>query len=792
MQSTDNALGDFNQQAMLKTLSGETREFLKDIATLVSESENEKVPIDDVEWQLKSADNEISDWSLFSDFVTCVTQKGLKKQLKDFFVKNSISNSTAESIRSEGLGYDNAIKVFCLSAHYQNRPLDEFIKDYVLFCESQKFYPKSFLKNKPIVNDMLKEYGKSLLDEEDLVSADGIISPQDTIVLENEIEDIKQLLGFYPRKKDQVVTLNTEELTVAANKVEALLSARPDDDAILTIKTILLLRQGKAKKALELSSKLFSRNDKDRTIRTNHAASLSANDKNKKAIEISLETLNDFNNNPLILSNTGYYFAKLKKYEEAIPYLLKAIRTDRHMIAPYFDCIKSLYMLGQVREARAIAKTGLRKFPDVPQLYLYYRDVLDGNPSAEMYENLLKLYDLDELPINSYRFSDLIEIRKGTLEKQGKFFPEYIEDIEINPICTEQDYTFAYSMYGQYWLNMYRAHNEEISYAENALDYYTKAIDLEPDYHHLHEMKAATLLILGQDEDAKTCIATASSLAQSLNLPHVAEWHSYIFVCNCLVRHQPSLSTKPLLFLLETYQGDTDTFSEHLFFEIRALLMENDTLDREMLDDLIYAMREMELHLRTSYPISLNVVKNYQAFILAALEFFDCNESNDKQVWAELAADMAYTQLITASLEKSKSEYETAIWTYEKLMDYAGSNDVEIDIIVCLFNTAKCYYDLFYHDIDQTEAILNKVIENLLAARNHPDIKNNPYYDAESLYLLATSYSYYGELYDKSFYKKSMPLLIEYESHPDKKENPIRDKGVDEMIELAKSCLEQL
>ena len=592
MQVGTEVSGEFDLETMVASLSTEMYFFLRDIATLVSVSANDKVPVDDTKWSYQSAEYNVSDWSLFSDFVMCVTQKGLKKKLTKFFAENDFPSSTLESVRSEGLGFDNAIKVFCLSAHYQKRPLDEFIKDYVLFCESQNFYPKSFLKNKTIVDDILKDYGRSLLSDELEKDQTPDISLQGVSVINNDVRSLKERLGFYPYRRNEIVCLADEELRIAEREIDKLLLAQPDNEELLSIKTVVLLKQKKSEEALELSSVLHSQNNSDRVIRTNHASCLSANGQNEDALNTSLETLNQHPEHPLVLCSIGRYYFSIGKYEDAIPYLLNAAKADRDMIAPYFDLIRAHYELGKFKQAKSIARRGLRKFPDDPNLLTYYKDLLYGQEIDEKYDNLLKLHDLDELPVKGDRFAELIKLRNGTLEEQGAFLPDYIEDIELDPFATEQDKVIAYSAYGQYWLNMYQVKNGGRSYAENALDCFNTVIKASPNHHYAYEMKAAAQILLGDDDDAKHNLEIVSKLVDDCQLPDFKGWQSYINVFCNLMRFHHEKSAFVFSWLLEADPTGDEGYAEYAIGSLQEMLEMADSQDQFTISDAIELLQK--------------------------------------------------------------------------------------------------------------------------------------------------------------------------------------------------------
>ena len=60
----------------------------------------------------------------------------------------------------------------------------------------------------------------------------------------------------------------------------------------------------------------------------------------------------------------------------------------------------------------------------------------------------------------------------------------------------------------------------------------------------------------------------------------------------------------------------------------------------------------------------------------------------------------------------------------------------------------------------------------------------------ESLYILASSYNFIGQLYDKSAYKNALVQLDEYQSLTVDENTPKRSEEINRMIEFAQLNLE--
>ncbi|MGH1375827.1 MAG: tetratricopeptide repeat protein [Alphaproteobacteria bacterium] len=529
--------------------------------------------------------------------------------LKDFFYSSKfplleaidnhpgIKKGTFDAISRSGIGEDNLGWLFFLLARELGRTIEEHLYHFILHCDNNNYTPKGFLGHENTTEDILKKFGNPIL-RDDQLSPDTVHqSLQDTVALNNEIDALKEVLGIYPCKKDQFLSFSSESLIDAEKRLNSLLTIYCDNFELLLIKAYLLLRQNNNGDALELSRKLIDKYSEDNSIHVLHSECLLANTCFDETLEFNFKAIETYPENPVFLNSLAVCHTAAGKNIEATDYFNKAIAADNTYLMPYIFQITFLGQKGKLKEADAVAKTGLERLPNNSHL-MFYRYFLDQFESTQERSGILSgLAKSGKLSLTPELINKFIGTA-GNNENQDKLVSRLLNEVNSNPNASNTDKAVAHFNYGLYYFDLFMKSlkqkefivgtEKSSSYALFARECFQNSYTLLPSYFQAMLLDAELSVFLNEYSRVEQCLDNIYDAMEKLPIKPYPSWRPYIQIYESMSKFTKDRHLEPLYWLLE--KDDKCIFGyASLIYE----LLDNNKMD-EALDNYNTAIDLLE------------------------------------------------------------------------------------------------------------------------------------------------------------------------------------------------------
>lgn len=306
-------------------------------------------------------DDPVWDGSVFRDFCIFMPEEKLAKFKEKCKAITGVQYRTFYKTDTQGIAEESGKAAFCLSAEIQEIALPRFLEQYIYRCFDRKFEVGAFKKHKSTVEKILRARPAQFRTPE---SNTPSLSIQDQITIKNEIDRIKQKLGFYPYRRENSHLTPPGEYSIALDDVERLLVMAPGHGELTSMKAILLSVLGQTYESLAFAENAYQNNSSSPEISISYTAVLCENKKYNQALDIISKVKNNNHKHPQISLLRGICLDQLERYEEAIQEYNTTINQDKTRIAAYCNLAIVYYKTNQMKKCENTLQTALAIFPD--------------------------------------------------------------------------------------------------------------------------------------------------------------------------------------------------------------------------------------------------------------------------------------------------------------------------------------------------------------------------------------------------------------------------------------------
>lgn len=447
-----------------------------------------------------SSEPENWDGAVFLDFVMNDVNVDLTQEFKAYLKNNDIKYPTLQQVKTEGLGWRSAKKAFRLSAKYQERPLKDFIYDYILYCKSRGRRPAAFdhEKCRDLVDNILRAAG---------VPIESPLSLQDEVVLNGEIEALKKLVRFYPYGKDQAEKFDPHTLEKANRRAETLLGISPENTDLLCIKAFILGNSGHIEKAGALIADLMDIDDQNIHVLDLYTASLTRYQKKYEEALVHAQKASElYPDNAKLTCNLAICYCNLGDTEKASSTFNRAIAQDKKLLSSYIDFADYLWKIGFISKAEEILARGLKAIPDNTYLQQAVIKIASQGKLRMRLEDAAKLMGKDGLDSDLAIFANVSEDPDTNSVEAIETALAGLTEKSNDPILSELERNIWQAISGICFLTLFVNHKTKDKYGQYALENFEGVISKLPGYldYEVREYRALTCFLLGNFSDSKS------------------------------------------------------------------------------------------------------------------------------------------------------------------------------------------------------------------------------------------------------------------------------------------------
>jgi len=363
----------------------------------------------------------------------------------------------------------------------------------------------------------------------------------------------------------------------------------------------------------------------------------------KKALDVSTDDSNDWNNYGAVLTALG-------RYEEALEAYEKALSITKDHLDSLNNRAYSLWLLGRYEEAEKATREVLNHYPDNLTALINLGLSL---AKLEKYDDALLMWErASEIKPED---SNIWANWGNTLREMGRIGQAYekcMKAVELNPDSPEAQNNLG---------NVYR----DIGRPKQAQECYRIATNLRPDYMEAHNNLAIALI-----DDSKYAEAVIAARYAIAFKPDFGPAHSSMSVAYKLQGQYP----EAFMAAQQAIALDPDKPAPYL--DMADVLLMSDRLDDAEATIMEALKREEDTNVQTYAKLA--------AIYERQIKFDKALEAINKAI--EIAPEMASLYLNKATILQIGSEAEQALETIEKALELAPESAailaVKADILI--------------------------------------------------------------------------------------------------------------
>ncbi len=522
--------------------------------------------------------NDMAEWdgSIFQEFCITMPKKLLNEFKAEFSALTGNKYQTFYRTKSQGINHYSAKAAFCLSAKIQKVPLQEFLEKFIRHCVDSTHEIEAMKEHASTVEKILQNRLERNRKPESNAPS---LSIQDQITIKNEIDWIKQKLGFYPYRRENSHLTPPGEYSIALIDAERLLVMAPGHADLTSLKASLLAHIGQTEQSLKLAEEAYRTNRTNPEIACTYASILCECKKFDQALDVISHAKTSTPKHPHILGFRGIILQKLEKYSEAIDELKEAIAQDKNYVNAHYWLAITYYKTGQIKKCKDILQTAISIAPDSIKIQEMMTTVMSLIGDYDDAKRIFLSKDSSQLSKAEKAFQEAIKVfEEGDFDRATDIISREVEQKNaIDPENTKE-ISKLYEMLANLFETQY-GNDPNKSHLKHAREYNQKALIYAPS-NAMALFKLAFLCFWDQEpKKSKEYIYQICDIKGHLEIGITRPETLFTHLSNELKENSITDYTAPLLWGLEKYP-DSLQITVYLMMEY---LDQNDVIEAEKL-----------------------------------------------------------------------------------------------------------------------------------------------------------------------------------------------------------------